>query len=112
MILEFNKELLYKSYKFIWLDCMKDGLTVPYLIKNNVPREYYPSFSERQSLKLTKKQREKLSEAYYNRRLKEIGLWKSTSSENKRLKLLTRYWENELTDFINNYPKYKRIIKE
>ena len=91
---------------------MSNGLTIPYLIKNKVDREYYPTLSDRESLskKLSEKQKQKVSEAYYNRRLKEKEIWDSTSSEKKRLKLIEEYMEKELMDFLKKHPKYKEII--
>lgn len=107
-----DKELVNKNYKDIWMQCMSDGLTIPYLIKMNTDREYYPSSSDRNDLskKLSEKQKQDIVEAYYNRRLKEKELWDSTHSEKKRLKLIEDYKEKELGDFIKKYSKYEKLI--
>ena len=110
---EFDKDLLNQAYKNIWLDCMNEGVPIPYLIKQNTNRLFYPTMEDREELgkKLSDKQKDKLSEAYYNRRLKESELWSSTSSYNKRLQLIGGYMEEELIEFFKQFPIYKKLLK-
>jgi hypothetical protein len=113
MDLEFDIDYLNKSYKLIWEKLMSDGITIPYLIKENIDEAYYLSLEDylQLSRKLSKIQHQRLSDAYYNRRLKEKEIRDSTKSSTKKIKLFSEYKEDEIIEFIKNYPEFKSIIK-
>lgn len=112
--LELNNEILYESYKEIYITCLSDGYPLPYLISSKeIPSKYFFTDEEYNRLfkKVSVKKEKLLEDAYFKRRQKEISIHKSTKSNNKRQEKYINYYNTELKDFIKKYPKYKNILK-
>ena len=108
----FNQEVLNQRYIEIWEKLTLKGIPVPYLIKENTNINYKPSDKENNKLKkkLSKEVFDDLTNAYYNRRIKERKIYNSTRNIKQKKRLLYEYKEKETLDFIKKFPDFKDII--
>lgn len=105
--MKINEDYLNQNYEEIWKTTNSNGIPLPYLLKNNIkdnPREL-----DITSLKLSDKTKEKLNEAYIERRRKETEIYRETKSEKKRRDLINKYMEEELTNWLKKFPQYNDL---
>ena len=107
-----NQEYINDNYKKIWETVTTNGEPVPYLLHINTPIEFQPSFKEREKVDISSEARKKLGEAYYNRRLRETQIDRENKGKKKRREALEKYLEDELIEFVKNYPQFKDVIQK
>ena len=102
--MEINEQKLYEHYKEIQKQCIKDNRLIPDIFPP-VPKEYKLSKDE---FKGKKGNSEKIQEAYMNRRKEEILI---LQGKHKHYETIRELQENELENFLKDYPQFKDIIK-
>ena len=107
--MEINIEYLNQHYQEIWETTNKKGIPIPYLLKNNVNKDQLNNDID--NLKLSNEIKEKLGEAYINRRKKETDIYRENKGVKKRRELLEEYMENELIEWVKKFPQYNNILQ-
>lgn len=106
--MEINKEYLNQNYEEIWETTTKKGVPVPYLLKDNVDKDKLNTDIEK--LKLSDKIKDKLGEAYLERRKKETAIYRENKGVRKRKELIEEYMEDELIEWVKQFPQYKDVL--
>lgn len=106
--MEINTEYLNQNYKEIWETTTKKGVPVPYLLKDNVDKDKLNT--DINKLKLSEETKDKLGEAYINRRKKETEIYRENKGVQKRRELIEEYMEDELIDWVKQFPQYRDVL--
>lgn len=108
--MEINTEYLNQNYEKIWETSTKNGVPVPYLLKDNVDKEILRNTdTDIAKLKLSDNIKDKLNEAYLDRRKKETEIYRENNGVRKRQELIDEYVEDELIEFLKKFPQFKDV---
>ena len=106
--MEINTEYLNQHYEEIWETTLKKGVPVPYLLKDNVDKNNL--INDIEKLKLSDEIKDKLGQAYIDRRIKETTIYRENKGVKKRRELIEEYMEDELIDWVKQFPQYKEVL--
>ncbi len=108
--MEFNKKILYQSYKPIVKTCITDGYNLPVLIKKaKIPHQYVYNLEQKKGFlkKTDDSTRARIYDMMMERK-KELNKIRNNESN---FKTADEYYEYELMEFIKEYSEFKNIIK-
>ena len=94
------------SYKKIQKTCLEEGVLIPELIcPIRIPYEYRLNKAE---IGTITKDKEKLQQAYMHKTQTENEIM---NGNHKEYKTLTQYYEHELEEWLEQFPKYEKMIR-
>ena len=109
--MKINTDYLNQNYEEIWEKKKKKGVPVPYILKDNVDKDKLTN-TDIDKLNLSKEIKDKLGEAYINRRKKETTIYRENKGVRKRQELIEEYMEDELIDWVKQFPQYKDVLAQ
>lgn len=106
MDIEFDMDNLYNLYEKIYNTCLENGRGIPYHILNNKPLSLTTDFN----VNVSDDKMESIIEYYKKRRIYELNVFKDSKGVKESRVLLDKYYDDELSSFLKEFPQFNNII--